>query len=218
MFGIQLIDLSGLRYGRLRVINQAQNRGKKVMWNCICDCGNQTVVSSTHLRQGHTQSCGCLVSENASILFSTHGETDTALYRMWYNMKTRCNYEKSDHYRFYGARGIKVCEDWERSYELFRDWAISSGYVEGLTIERKDNDKGYNPDNCRFIPMRTQYYNTRRNHLMEYNGEVKTVAEWSEYAGIPYNTMLARVTRYGWTAEKAITTPVRQMMRKGNGD
>ena len=66
--------------------------------------------------------------------------------------------------------------------------------------------------------MRTQYYNTRRNHLMEYNGEVKTVAEWSEYAGIPYNTMLARVTRYGWTAEKAITTPVRQITRKGNGD
>lgn len=215
---MKLIDLTGHRFGRLVVIDQAPNRGNRVMWNCICDCGNRAIVNGGKLRSGHTRSCGCLLKDTVSDLFSTHRETNTPLYRMWYNMKVRCNYPKSDHYRFYGARGITVCPEWEDSYEAFRDWAVESGYVDGLTIERKDNDKGYNPDNCRFIPMRNQFYNTRRNHFVEYNGETKTVSEWSEITGIPYQTLLARLIRYGWTTKDALTTPVRKMNRKVKGD
>lgn len=212
-YNLRLIDLTGKKYGRLTVLDRAPNRNKCTMWRCECECGNTVVVSGSHLKNGHTKSCGCLLAEIVSNMFSTHRDTKSALYRMWHNMRVRCNYERSDRYSTYGARGIKVCDEWNSSYEIFRRWALEHGYKEGLSIERKNVNDGYAPDNCEFIPVDLQCYNKTNSHYLEYDGRRMTVSEWSKISGISYQTLRARVSRYGWTVEKALTTPVRG--RKG---
>lgn len=207
---LRLIDLTDKAFGRLHVICREENRGRQTMWRCRCDCGNEVTVAAAHLRNGHTKSCGCLLSEFASNTFSTHRQTNTALYRMWYNMKTRCSYKKSDRYSSYGGRGIYVCDEWKASFEAFMQWALEHGYKNGLSIERKDVNKGYYPENCEFIPIKLQHYNKRTNHYLEYDGKRLTVSEWSDITKIPYQTLLRRINKLGWPAEKALTTPVRE--------
>ena len=106
----------------------------------------------------------------------THGDHGTRLYRIWKNMKYRCNNPNSPAYEDYGGRGISVCDEWQ-SYVGFREWAIANGYNDHLTIDRKENNKGYCPDNCRWATPRQQGNNTRRNRVLVFNGEVKTLSD-----------------------------------------
>ena len=207
---MRLIDLSGQRFGKLTVINRAPNHRGRTMWNCICDCGNKSIISACHLRSGHSTSCGCYKAENMSSLFSIHKMTNTPLYRMYRNMLNRCYYKGSDHYESYGARGITVCDEWKTGFEAFYQWAVNHGYENGLSIDRVDVDGNYCPENCRFIPINEQAYNKQDTRYVNYNGELLPLAKVAEAVGIDSGTIAARMDRWGWSEQDAINTPVRR--------
>lgn len=176
---MKLNDLSGMKFGRLTVIERGEPyispRGyKSPSWKCLCDCGNTLTVRGTSLRNGTTNSCGCLLKEwteerrqQASIMcrekFKKHGDSGSRLYRIWDNMKRRCNNPTIKGYSSYGGRGITVCDEWQDSFKAFRDWALANGYQDDLTIDRKDNDGPYAPWNCRWVDRKTQATNRRQN-------------------------------------------------------
>ena len=136
-----------------------------------------------------------------------HGAYRTRLYKIWADMKQRCNNPNHAKYKSYGARGIKVCTEWKDFYH-FREWALCSGYSDILTLDRIDNDKGYYPDNCRWADRFTQQNNTRRNHLITYRGETKTLAQWIVCLGLTRSALSNRL-KHGWSIEKALSTPVK---------
>lgn len=152
------IDLTGQRFGRLVVIGEAgRNRHGDVLWRCRCDCTNEVIVKSSHLINGHTTSCGCRRG------CPTHGMSKTRLYRVWADMLVRTGIWKCSSENFkrnYEERGIEVCDDW-LSFEKFRDWALTHGYSDDLEIDRKDNNRGYCPENCQWV-SRKENVNNRR--------------------------------------------------------
>ena len=201
-------DLTGQRFGRLLVIEKTEQRqGGEILWRCVCDCGTTKLVRGSHLRNGKTMSCSCLIYEKGRN--QTHGLRRTRLYDIWSNLKGRCDNPKNKCYHNYGGRGITYCKEWEH-FEPFWEWAMANGYRSGLTIDRIDNSKGYCPENCRWATIKEQARNRRTNHLLTYKGETKTITEWAEQYNIPPLTLQARVARYHWPVETAIETPVRK--------
>ena len=139
---------------------------------------------------------------------SKHGESYTQLHNAWENMKARCYNTNSTDFERYGARGICVCDNWRCSYESFSAWAKANGYQDGLTLDRIDNDKGYSPENCRWVNRKIQANNTRNCVFYTHNNTMHTLAEWADIVKIPKTTIWNRIKLYGWTFEDAITTPV----------
>lgn len=125
-------------------------------------------------------------------------------------MKNRCTNPNADNYPFYGGRGIKVCDEWRDDFIPFRDWAISSGYADNLTLDRINNDGNYEPSNCRWETHLNQCNNTRRNHLLTFQGETHTISEWARIVGMNADTLERRINRMGWSIQKALTTSVRR--------
>lgn len=160
--------LTGQRFGRLVVTGKAEHdKHGHACWNCICDCGKEIAATSSNLKSGNTKSCGCLHNEKLSKrnaeTKTTHGMTRTRLHIIWCDMRARCSYEKDKCYHLYGGRGITVCEEWQKSFTAFRDWALENGYSDNLTLDRIDNDKGYSPENCKWSTHAEQRRNQRRN-------------------------------------------------------
>lgn len=132
-----------------------------------------------------------------------HGGRYTRLYNIWLNMKQRCSNPKASHYEYYGGKGVSVCEEWKKSFSTFRDWALSNGYEDGLTIDRIKSDKDYCPENCRWVTHLKQMSNTTRNVMLTYQGETHSLSEWSRIVGVPYGTLKSRL-RYGWSVERML--------------
>ncbi len=137
-----------------------------------------------------------------------HGLSGTPLYKVWLTMKQRCYNPKDRRYKWYGAKGVKVCAEWREDAEAFYTWAISNGYQKGLTLDRIKGDGDYSPENCRFITMSAQQRNKSSNKRIEYNGEIMSVQEWAEKLNIKPSTLRARFNK-GWSTERALTASVR---------
>ena len=169
-----LIDRTGKKYNRLIVIGRLpNNKHRAAVWLCRCDCGAEVGVDARKLVTGNTKSCGCLRSEVTAKRnkkqMTTHGMRYTPLYQVWIDMRRRCYSKSNKAYRLYGAKGIAVCAAWKKDFQAFYDWAIGSGYREGLTIDRKKSHKNYCPLNCQWI---TKGENSRKaDHGKSESGE-----------------------------------------------
>ena len=213
----KMIDLTGLRFGRLTATKpDGRSNDGKVIWLCRCDCGTYTKVKSTLLRSGHTRSCGCFQKEKVAefniMTKTTHHAKNTRLYGEWRGMKCRCAATSGEKFKYYGERGITVCDEWAESFEAFRDWALANGYRDDLTLDRIDNDGPYSPENCHWVTMKEQNNNRRINRYVTYNGETHTLAQWAELTGISASTIGKRLNN-GWSVERSLTTESRRRKR-----
>lgn len=164
----------GDKQGKLTLVSRLSG-GQK--WLCRCECGKEVITQIS----GGSHACAECANKINGINMTIHGESHKGvrLYGIWLTMRTRCNNPKSNHYSYYGGRGIKVCEEWN-SYETFQTWAWSNGYLPNLTINRKDNEKGYYPDNCNWCTRKEQMRNTRNNHLITIGGITQCVVDWCD--------------------------------------
>ena len=193
----------GRRFGRLVVIERVgSDKNSKALWLCRCDCGNEVLVNTCNLNSGNTKSCGCFRIEVCKRKSTIPGGHYSRLYRVWMHMRERCSNKNNKRYSRYGGRGIKVCEEWQK-FMTFYEWAVSNGYRENLTIERIDNNGGYCPQNCKWIPMVEQAKNRSNNHYIEYNGETHTIADWARIVGISERRLWYRINAR-WPLEKAL--------------
>lgn len=162
-------DMIGKRYGRFIVISFAfKNKYKQRCYLCICDCGLEKIVNGGDLQSGRTLSCGCYNKDQIRKLNSgignihyKHGGKHTKLYGIWRAIIERCYYLKHISYKYYGNKGISVCSGWKDSFLLFREWAIKTGYKEGLSIDRIDHTGNYEPSNCQWL---TRSENTAKSN------------------------------------------------------
>lgn len=210
-------DFTGRKFGRWTVLSFSHKvscgNGANYYWNCICDCGTVKKVSASSLRGGKSTSCGCYNKEIISQP-KKHGMTKEKIYWVWHSMIQRCENKNEKNYRNYGGRGIKVCPEWHDS-GVFIEWSLSNGYKQGLTLDRIDSNGNYEPNNCRWVGWDVQANNTCRNHYVEINGIVKTVAQWARENNIPYKSVYSRTRDLGWSFEKALTTPIRKQKKRG---
>lgn len=153
------IDLAGQRFGRLRVESYHGTNGRTAEWRCQCDCGRLTITTSHGLRFKGVRSCGCLTIDKTIERSTTHGQSKRTEYVAWRNMKQRCSNPKSPIYRYYGGRGIRVCEQWAGDYEAFI--ADMGPCPSGHTLDRIDTDGHYEPQNCRWATRSVQQRNKR---------------------------------------------------------
>lgn len=163
---------------------------------CQCDCGNQIEVSTNSLNKGNTKSCGCLHRDylnNSRPNSIKHGDSKSRLYTIWRDMKLRCYNEKQIGYKNYGARGIKVCDEWLYDFISFKNWAMDNGYQNDLTLDRLDNDGNYEPSNCKWSTQKEQSNHKRNNRYVVYRGEKHTIAEWSNLTGIAYHLIWSKL-------------------------
>lgn len=193
------IDITNQTFGRLKALKPVY-RNNRTYWLCECECGNLKEIRQD--AWGKTNSCGCMQIESRT----THHLSGDKLYTVWKNMKTRCYNSQYWNYPNYGGRGITICEEWLKDFSSFYSWALSSGYQEGLTIERVNNDGPYSPDNCKWATKEEQDANRRNNHRLTYKGETKTVTQWAKLTGLPAAAILSRI-RYGWSPDEIIETP-----------
>lgn len=151
-----------MKYGRWTLGEYVRkDKSNNKYYLCECDCGTEKVVRIDHLRSGKSKSCGCIKNEQIKALRSTHNLSGTRIYNIWRNMVRRCNDNSAISFKYYGARGISVCEEWLLDVKTFYDWAINNGYQENLTIERVNNDGNYEPSNCKWITHVEQQLNKR---------------------------------------------------------
>jgi hypothetical protein len=198
-----LKDIKGMRFGRLTVLERAENnKHGQARWLCLCDCGSETIVGSGNLSSGNTMSCGCLHREGLITRNTVHGECHSRLYDIWAGMKTRVSNPGRKEFACYGGKGITVCEEWN-DYPAFRDWAMANGYRDDLSIDRIDNDGNYEPCNCRWVDMKTQANNTRRNRFLTVGNMTYTIAEWSRKLNVRSGLIIDHL-RLGWTPEQAL--------------
>ena len=185
-----------------KVIGQSRTVKRFALFQC--SCGNKFEAILLQVKNGNTKSCGCLRDEKIKqqgFRNITHGQRHHPLYKMWQGMLRRCNNPKDDAYCNYGAREIKVCDRWYNIHNFIND--MYPTYKKGLDIDRIDNSGNYEPSNCRWVTRKENMNNMRRNRVIEYKGESKSISEWSDYLKIPYKTLIARLNR--WDIEKSFT-------------
>ena len=190
-------DETGKTFGRLTVLRHVPN----AFCLCLCSCGQERTVSARSLRNGHTKSCGCLRKE----IMTSHGHTKTREYGTWADMKNRCHNPKHKGFKGYGGRGIKVCDRWFDSFENFLE--DMGPRPKGHSLDRKDNDGNYCPENCHWATRRQQAGNKRTSRLIEYRGRTQCLADWAFELGMRKNCLSYRLDA-GWSVSRAFTAPV----------
>jgi len=214
-------DIRGQRFNKLVAVKfshfkeyarKDRNSLKMVpYWEFRCDCGNVVLLSLDSVKAGGSKSCGCWRREASKINNTIHGQAQkrtgdgkaSRLYRIWAQMKRRCDLPTvKAHYR-YGGRGIKVCREWSENFVAFEQWALNNGYDSKLTLDRRDNDGNYEPDNCRWVTRKVQANNRRTNKNVQYKGERYTIAELADKFNLPVSSLGYRLFK-GMSTEEAI--------------
>lgn len=207
---------AGERFGELTTVMRVDMPAKvsgvvHAGWLCRCSCGASVMVFTGNLRTGHTTKCQTCADATRREKLTRHGHTVggkvSKVYSVWAGMVARCTRPSSHKYPDYGGRGITVCDQWTK----FDNFLADMGDVpfSGAQIDRIDNDKGYEPGNCKWSTRKEQGRNKRNNVLLTLNGVTRTLPEWAEITGIGYDALKQRV-RSGWTDERALTTPQRR--------
>lgn len=183
----KMSDITGQKFNRLVAIEpHSKNKWGNVVWKCKCECGNEHLAAEGKLKQGKVKSCGCLAKELHIKQLETHGLTTGGKPRtfiIWNGMKYRCLNPKSDSYQSYGGRGIKICEEW-LNFEKFHDWAINNGYSDELSLDRIDNDKNYEPSNCKWVTPSENYKKQRNARYITIENITLNVNDWCKYLKI----------------------------------
>jgi hypothetical protein len=184
----------------------------------VCDCGTVKCVRAAGLLLGSVKSCGCLhkeLNKTRGQRNSKHALCGTSIYKIWKGMKLRCFCKTHHAYKQYGAKGITVCDEWRDKPEAFYEWSSLNGWREGLTIDRKDNDLGYSPENCRWATMEQQANNKTNTLWITHCDKTQSLADWCRepVCQVPYKNVLNRI-QDGWDFASAITKPVRQVKQK----
>lgn len=173
----------GATFGKLTVLSNPEYtiKGRSVVI-CKCDCGKIKQFYIDKVKSGRSKSCGCIPSQ------TKHKQSRTKLYSVWGNMNQRCVNPRCHAYKNYGARGIRVCIEWQKDYTQFLVWAQTNGYEEGLQLDRyPNNDGNYEPSNCRFVTPENNLANRRNTVLIEYQSQTKSLSQWSRILGFKYS-------------------------------
>lgn len=210
-------SLVGEKFNRLEVMERVERPADaalgtelSIFWRCLCVCGNERIVASGALNSGKAKACTACAKD---MKWRTHGMHKTRVYRIWWEMKKRCETETATAYPRYGARGIKVCPEWSASFEAFYA-DMGEPPTNKHSIDRfPDKNGNYEKSNCRWATAQEQQRNMRSNVLITFRGETKTMIEWSEITGINKVTLQSRIKKgpaKGWTIERALTEPANQ--------
>lgn len=202
-------DITGNRFGLLTAVRRhSRNDHLQLEWEHECDCGKSYVAFPHTARE--SQNCGCQTSDKKSRASKTHGRSKTTLYKAWHGMTQRCINKQNRFYRYYGGRGIKVCDRWMDFENFLKDMGERP---EGYTIERIDNNEGYNPNNCKWATRKEQQRNRRVSVLVTVNGAKASLEDACNQAGIHPTTIRGRIKR-GATPQEAFDKPVNSKYRK----
>lgn len=203
-------SLVGKHFGRWRVADSVERKNKRgeIFWLCECACGTIRRVRDNELKNGNSPSCGCLSRERLPQLNTKHGMARSPEYTTWQAMRYRCENPNHTSYHLYGGRGITVCERWQDFANFYADMGPKPSPRH--SIDRRDGNGHYTPENCHWATYKQQGRNTSRNRMLTFQGETLSLAEWAERMGISYAALTHRVMRAGWSVERALTTPVKQ--------
>lgn len=210
----------GQKFGKLTIIEYHHTEKRTYpsrtinyeYYKCRCDCGNEILACKQNLKRGDTRSCGCLQREHIRNLNLMHGLGHTRLHNTLYLMLQRCYNKNNLSYKYYGGRGIKICDEWRYDFVNFYNWAMNNGYEDNLTIERIDTNGNYEPSNCKWITIQEQQRNKRSNLLLTYKNQTKCLAEWAEEKGLHYSALFHRIKK-GWDVATALNTSSRMKSR-----
>lgn len=212
-------NIAGQKFGRLTAVKwTGQIKKHQCVWSCLCECGAICAVRIGRLRSGHTKSCGCLQRDLASkwaktgLPGRTHGLSKSKMMGVLRAMLRRCHSPKSKEFKWYGARGIAVCDRWrfgENGSAGIHLFVLDMGPkpFPRAEVDRIDNNGNYEPGNCRWATRKTQLANTRRNRRITFDGIGRTVAEWCDHTHIKRGTLMHRLNK-GWSVKDALTKPV----------
>lgn len=206
------IDLTGKKFGRWTVLERSKTNNQ--CWKCRCECGVEKDVYQSALINGKSKSCGCYNKELVSIRAHKHGMSHDRIYNIYYNIKNRCNNPNDGRYKDYGGRGIKVCDDWENSFNSFYEWAIKNGYQNNLTIDRVDNNGDYCPENCRWATAEQQSNNKRKTVFLEFGGVKQSLKQWTDFMEWKYSKYYARTRRGKQTFKEEEIRQIEERLKK----
>ena len=186
------------------IIKYGKYSGKRL--TVKCECGKIKSVNKRSVLRGRTASCGCLRTKT----ITKHGLSGEKLYTIWNSMRVRCHNESSYTYKHYGGRGISVCDEWKDNVRAFFEWAMNSGYEEGLTIDRIDNDGDYSPSNCRFVTLKINANNKRSTIFLNIGNQKISLQDASVKFKLNPDTLYQRIHKLKWDHKKAVSKPVRK--------
>lgn len=197
------MSIQNEKFGKLTAIRNIDintRRTSTARWLCACDCGGSKIVDEYSLKKGNCKSCGCLKKEMDSINLRKNKNNqkyknknvNKRIYSIWLGMRQRCSNENNHRYERYGCRGIKVCKCWDSDFIAFQNWALKNGYLEGLTIERIDNNGDYEPNNCTWATAKEQANNRHTNVVFEVNGKKMNLTDIAKAYSLPYSTVNSR--------------------------
>lgn len=211
---------AGQRFGKLTILSVGTPifNDSGVMNStslCVCDCGTRKEIRNASLKSGATTSCGCYHSEQSRAK-AIHGYNREGkrhpIYDVWAAMLRRCQNPRNPAYKYYGARGISVCERWQTFTHFLEDMLPS--YRSDLQIERIDNNKGYCKENCKWDTRRAQMLNRRNARMVTFDGQTLNLSLWAEKTGIGFHILDQRIGKLGWSVQRALTTPVARRLKK----